>query len=192
MENKSDMELVGILGAQATPSDQERVLAFVVLHDRYMSYLLNYVKYHYYGTPTWVAECIMEDVMTKTYYHILNGHWTGACSFKTFITTVAKNLIIDKYRSERNAPTLESLEESFNHKSDEKADDSLLATELMAAVHNVISGESDRDIAILIAYINGDKYKEIAEQSKVSLANVKTIIHRLKNKLRDHLNIYFS
>lgn len=110
----------GALGRSARDRDGVRVLvdrarggdgdAFGALYDRYVDGIYRYVYYRV-GTAT-LAEDIVSETFLRALRRIGEFRWQGS-DFGAWLTTIARNLIADHYKSSRyrlEVPTDELLE----------------------------------------------------------------------------------
>lgn len=146
---------------------------------------------------------LAEDLAQETFVKVLNGIATYKPEFKfsSWIFKIANNAAIDHLRR-RELDTL-SLDGSPHAGSIEEA--SASAPQLGAkgesaldeVVHRELGGAIERAIGrlrpeyracILLRFVEGYSYEEIAQTMELPLGTVKTYIHRARNELRTLLS----
>jgi RNA polymerase sigma-70 factor (ECF subfamily) len=146
---------------------------------------------------------LAEDLAQETFVKVLNGIRTYKPEFKfsSWIFKIANNAAIDHLRR-RELDTL-SLDGSPHAGSIEEASASAPQlgakgeTPLDEVVHRELGGAIDRAIGrlrpeyracILLRFVEGYSYEEIAQTMDLPLGTVKTYIHRARNELRTLLS----
>ena len=155
--------------------------AFAVLYDKHVDQVYRHV---YYRVQSQVdAEDITQEVFVKGWKAISKYKKTGA-PFVTWLIAIAHNLIADHYRARKNLVSLEEAD-TFSH-SDETSPEVIAEANLNKShVRNAISklkGEKQR--VILMRFIDGLSYGEIAKTLGKSEGAVRVIQYRALNDLR--------
>ncbi len=105
---------------------------------------------------------------------------------RTWVLTVARNLVIDHYRTNKSADPLDVVEQP--HTSDPNPLEGLLTRERVEHVRLQISQlpEQTREI-LALRYADGLRHREIAELLGISVASVKQKVSRARRALKSHL-----
>lgn len=104
----------------------------------------------------------------------------GKSKISTWIYRVSLNTLMNKKRKDKSSISLESLESHAIISSG--VDD---YTELL---YMVLHSLNDLDKALVVLYLEGYKYKEIADLLNLSPTNVATRFNRLKTALKKKFN----
>lgn len=106
---------------------------------------------------------------------------------RTWVLTVARNLVIDHYRTHKNSDPLDTLEQP-PASAGESPLDGLLTRERVEHLRLQISQlpEQTREI-LALRYADGLRHREIAELLGMSEAAVKQQVSRARHKLKTHL-----
>ena len=104
--------------------------------------------------------------------------------FSTWMYRIALNVAISFYRSEsRRTRDTVPAEDSILEIADARG--SLEGDENLRILQRLISQLDELDRALIILYLDGNRYDTIAEILGISETNVGTKINRIKQKLRD-------
>jgi RNA polymerase sigma factor (sigma-70 family) len=110
----------------------------------------------------------------------------GRCRFSTWMYRIGLNVAISFYRSE-SARTrrvisgddqLLQVTDEFESNSDE-----------VRLLYDFIGGLDPLNKALILLYLDGNSYQEIAEVAGITETNVATRLNRLKNKMKQELNV---
>lgn len=131
-----------------------------------------------------------EDLTQQTFERAL-VHWAEFDSTRAQVTTwliaIARNLMIDHYRSNSlrpSGPPLDALAESELPRAPDPGVDLGLAPELAAALADL----SDRDRELIaLRYIADLSGPQIAAVTGLTLANVRQILSRSRRRIRSRL-----
>jgi RNA polymerase sigma-70 factor (ECF subfamily) len=112
------------------------------------------------------------------------GRYDERRRFSTWMYRIALNVAITFYRGEtrrsrRTVPAAESILEIAAEASEPAA-----ADEDLAQLHRAIARLDELDRALVLLYLDGNRYETIAEVLGISETNVGTKIHRIKQRLR--------
>ena len=168
--------------------DQE---AFALLYDRHTRALINFFYKMCYD------RALAEDLMQDTFLKLLRsrGKYRPEASFKTFLYTVAKNLWIDRHRSQKAAPKTVSAEIRPHE------DGATLGELVEAATDNPVERLADREAAEIVrrallglpeaqrlvfvmAEAQGLRYREISEILRIPVGTVKSRMNAAVTTLR--------
>lgn len=162
--------------------------------------LVNKIARSYFLTGGDVEDLVQEG-MIGLFKAIKNFKEDKNASFKTFATTCIKNQIQSAVRvasSEKNMilSTALSIEQPSNFEDDEdeieivlpsplpKPDEKIENKENFKQItKKIILALSHLELKILIEYLKGYNYNEIANQNKISKKSVDNALSRIKNKL---------
>ena len=162
--------------------------------------LVNKIARSYFLTGGDVEDLVQEG-MIGLFKAIKNFKGDKNASFKTFATTCIKNQIQSAVRvasSEKNMilSTALSIEQPSNFEDDEDEIEIVLPSSLpkpdekienkenfKQITKKIILALSHLELKILIGYLKGYNYNEIANQNKISKKSVDNALSRIKNKL---------
>ena len=131
-------------------------------HDKLLNYIRSKVKL------TEHAEDICSDVFIKV-QNYLGGYDSEKASLSTWIFTIARNTIIDYYRTHK---TTEEIPEELS--SDFKVDSELLNRETLSELADALKKLSDEErMVIVLHYYEGLKLREIEARTGLSYGQVK-------------------
>lgn len=157
---------------QAQAGDRE---AFAVLHDRHWEAIYNYVYYRVNSAAE--AEDITSEVFVRMVEKIDRYQRKGK-PFLAWLYTIARNIVIDFYRSNERTPTLEPLDENLatnDNDPAEAANRSLIVNCLRRALRRLT--ELQRDV-IVGKFIEGRTNKDLAAVLGRTIGAIKSIQHR--------------
>lgn len=168
-----------ILAFKAKQGDAE---AFAQLFDQYSDKLYRFIFYKV--SKKEVAEDLTSQCFLKVWEQIISG--LKIKSFPAFIYRIARNLIIDYYRSREKEELpliyqVDLIDEKLRFNPDEN-----LIQEQLEKLLFTLKGEV-REIVIL-RFIEELSIKEIARIVGKSSANVRVIIHRALKELNQYAN----
>lgn len=161
-----------------------------------------YNKYYYdvhtfckFKTNEFIADELTNDTFMKAKTNLISFD-PSKSQIKTWLINIAKNLVIDYFRTEKKHNQLnhisdytdETGKEYFTIVSGSTADNSeneYINNEVNRAIDN-IKNDTHKEI-IKLSMIEGFKNEEIAELLNVSHSLVRTTISRVKEKLQDEL-----
>lgn len=157
--------------------------AFGILYDRYAKKIYTFIYYKTFDTAT------AEDLVSSTFFKALNKVHTldlSRGSFSTWIYSIARNTVIDHYRS-RSFSAKDS-EDVFALAEETSFTDSLDARQSLKAVEAYLATLSATQREIVTLRIWEDRsYKEIAEIVGGTENSVKMSFSRTIRKLREDL-----
>jgi len=164
--NLSDYELV----KQFVDGKQSSIEILINRHkNKVYTYILLIVKNHQ------LAEDIFQDTFIKVIKSLLHGKYKDNGKFVSWVIRIAHNLIIDYFRKEKQINTFSNDDyesDIFNSKkfSDENIEDELVQDQISKDVRSLIDELSeDQKQVILLRHYGGLSFKEIAEQTNVSI-----------------------
>ena len=158
--------------------------AFAALYDKYIDQVYRHVYYRVSNRAD--AEDITQEVFIKAWKAINKYTKTGA-PFVAWLIAIAHNLIIDHYRAKKNLVSLE--EAGASSEIDATSPEAMAEASLSKSyVRNAIfklKGEKQK--VILMRFIDGLSYGEIAKALNKSEGAVRVIQYRALNDLRQWL-----
>jgi len=131
------------------------------------------------------AEEILQDCFLKAYNSI--GSFKGESKFSTWFYRIVYNSALTKLSSQKRKIESEmiSVEDNFNLVSEYNSDD-IDKKDLKEFIHEIINKLPERYSAIItMFYLNEMSIEEISEVMQISASNVKVMLHRSRNALRD-------
>lgn len=136
------------------------------IYSRYHDKVLYYIKGKVSVTED--AEDICSDVFTKIYEN-LDRYDEGLAGISTWIYRIARNAVIDHYRTQK--PSDELSEELA---SIEDIEGNLLKKEVLEELGEALKKLSEKDRAIIVyRYYDGLSLKEVAEKLDISYSGCK-------------------
>jgi len=112
------------------------------------------------------------------------GSFDGRCRFSTWMYRVALNVAISFFRRES---TRSRLVISTNEQLLQAIDDTESPTDDIRLLYQFIEGLDPLNKALVLLYLDGNNYQEIADVLGISVSNVATKISRLKKKMKQEL-----
>lgn len=137
--------------------------------NRVYSYILQIVKNHD------LAQDIFQDTFIKVIRSLKHGKYIENGKFISWVLRIAHNLIIDQFRRDKQSNTIsnDSFEKDlFNSYkfSDENIEDQMVMTQILMEVKELIRElPDDQQQVIHMRHYMGLSFKEIAEQTDVSI-----------------------
>ena len=151
-------------------------------------------KLHYYALSLTADSEKADDLLQETFLKALTyrDKFTQNTNFKAWIYTIMKNTFINDYR--RNVKTKNTFDGSnndfhllFSKDKVYPAPDSFYSSKEITKSINALEDEYKVPFTM---FLDGYKYKEIAEELDLPLGTVKSRIFFTRNKLEKALNEY--
>ena len=146
------------------------------------------------------AEDLAQEVFVRLYTHA--AHYEPKAKFTTYLYRVARNLWIDRVRSQAVHPRPASLDRKLGGDSDDEATlgDSIGAARTPSPVDTAVQAETRmrlrkaieslpdemRDV-LFLAETQGLRYEEIGEILEIPVGTVKSRVHAAVGRLREIL-----
>jgi RNA polymerase sigma-70 factor (ECF subfamily) len=166
LKSKTDYELV----QEFLNGNQNSIEYLITRHkSKVYTYILLIVK------SEQLAEDIFQDTFIKVIQSLKRGKYKDNGRFLSWVIRIAHNLIIDHFRKEKQLNTLsnDSYEtDIFNSKkmSDKNVEDNLIEDQIQSDVRKLIDElPEDQKEVILLRHYGGLSFKEIADQTNVSI-----------------------
>lgn len=162
-------------------SDQELILQFLSGDKSGIEKLINRHKTKVYTYILLVvknqqlAEDIFQDTFIKVIRSLIDGKYKDNGRFVSWVIRIAHNLIIDHFRKEKQINTLSNDDyesDIFNSKklSDQNIEDLMIKEQITNDVRLLIDELPDEQKqVILLRHYGGMSFKEIADQTDVSI-----------------------
>jgi RNA polymerase sigma-70 factor (ECF subfamily) len=159
--------------------------AFTALYERCINQVYRHVYYRVSNHD--YAEDITQETFVKAWKAIDKYKRTGA-PFVTWLITIAGHLVIDHYRSLRNTINIDDVVEEVpgDHVSEPEA---LAEASFDNAIikEAVLKLKGDKQKVILMHFIDGLTYEEIARALNKSEGSIRVIQYRALGELRSFL-----
>jgi RNA polymerase sigma-70 factor (ECF subfamily) len=133
------------------------------------------------------AEEVLQDCFLKAYHSLKN--FKGEAKFSTWFYKIVYNTALSKLSSKKRKieSEMSSVEDHFNLESDYNSID-IEKKDLSEFIQNTINRLPERYSAVIsMFYLNEMSIEEISEVMQISLSNVKVMLHRSRNSLRDFI-----
>ena len=131
------------------------------------------------------AEEVLQDCFLKAYKSLVN--FKGESKFSTWFYRIVYNTALTRLSSQKRKTETEmtSVEDHFDLES-EYGSDEIEKTDMKEFIHDLIGKLPERYTAIItMFYLNEMSIEEISEVMGLTISNVKVILHRSRNSLRD-------
>lgn len=164
--NQSDYELI----KQFINGDQNSLEQLINRHqNRIFTYIFMYVKNEQ------LAEDILQDTFLKVIKSLKIGKYKDEGRFVSWVMRIAHNLVIDHFRKEKHLPTYSNDDyelDIFNSPkfSDKNVEDEIVFDQITNDVRRLIEElPDDQKEVVIMRHYMGLSFKEIAEQTNVSI-----------------------
>lgn len=165
--------------------------AMKALYDSCFKSLFKFVKYKVDRDE--LAEDITAEAFTRAFENIKK--FKGKSSFKTYVYTIAKNLVYGQYKEQSQKVSLdeERQGDQLQNSNYELQDDGMensegvvrKESEVSQEVKEILSGLNTKERGVIeLRYLSEFSVRETAESLGMSQSNVKVITHRALNKLK--------
>ncbi len=147
--------------------------AFDTLLARHQGRLLNYIIQLTGNRQQ--AEDVFQETFVKAIITIRKGNYTENGKFGAWLARIARNLVIDQFRQEKAEPTLSTDDDGvdiLNRKelSEHTVEDGMVELQIRDDVRRLIRELPEQQRQVLVMrYYQGLSFKEIAEQTEVSI-----------------------
>ena len=162
-------------------SDQDLVQAYIkgdhsaieVLINRHRSKVYTYILLTIKNQQ--LAEDLFQETFIKVIQSLRGGKYKDNGKFLSWVIRIAHNLIIDHFRKEKQMNTLsndDSEVDLFNSKklSDSNIEELIIDSQIKSEVRVLINElPNDQKEVVLLRHYGGLSFKEIAEQTDVSI-----------------------
>ena len=122
-----------------------------------------------------VADDILQDTFIKVVRVIDEGRYADTGKFLSWVLRIAHNQVIDYFRSQKSAKTVNESESGYNvlgtlRFADASVEDRLVSEQIAADVRRLVDHLPDeqREV-VMLRYYSGLSFQEIADQTNVSI-----------------------
>lgn len=164
---------------------ENETLDIDMLIDDYYSYIYIVVKN---GISINISQEDMEEIISDTFV----AFWKNSkylrkdLLVKPYLKGIAKNLIKNKYRNNNINVSIENYENTLVEDFD--IDDILESNEKNELIIDTLKTLNKNEYSIfMMYYYEGKNIKEISKELNLSVSNVKTILHRVRKKIKRNL-----
>jgi RNA polymerase sigma-70 factor (ECF subfamily) len=161
--------------------DQELVQAYIkgdqsaieVLINRHRSKVYTYILLTIKNQP--LAEDLFQETFIKVIQSLRSGKYRDNGRFLSWVIRIAHNLIIDHFRKEKQLNSVsndDSEVDLFNCKkmSDSNIEELIVSSQIKAEIRTLINElPDDQREVVLLRHYGGLSFKEIADQTDVSI-----------------------
>jgi len=131
------------------------------------------------------AEEVLQDCFLKAYNSL--SAFKGEAKFSTWFYRIVYNTALTKISSQkrRTESEMTSIEDHFNLESEYRSDE-IERKDVNQLIRDTISKLPERySVIITMFYLNEMSIEEISDVMGISISNVKVMLHRSRNSLRD-------
>lgn len=147
--------------------------AISVLIDRHKKRVTDYINLMVKDRD--VADDIFQDTMIKVLKFLREGRYTESGRYLSWVLRIAHNQVIDHFRHVKQQNLITESDAGYDilnsHKfSDTTVEDKIVLSQIQDDVRKLVDylPEEQREV-VLMRYFNGLSFKEIAEQTDVSI-----------------------
>ena len=122
-----------------------------------------------------VADDILQDTFIKVVRVIDEGRYADTGKFLSWVLRIAHNQVIDYFRSQKSAKSVNESEAGYNvlgtlRFADASVEDRLVSEQIAADVRRLVDHLPDeqREV-VMLRYYSGLSFQEIADQTNVSI-----------------------
>lgn len=174
--------------------------AFQTLFEKYKSSVLNFC-YRFCGHQG-VSEELAQEVFLRVYKAAPRYRPKGR--FTSWLFKIAANICLNEVRKREHRQRIESIDQIMNHEDSKKnhvladgktplTDELIEAREKELHIQEALRNLPDKQRAALLLKLEGGfAYKEIARQIKCPENQVKILIYRGRQRLKNDLAKYFG
>lgn len=153
--------------------------AFGFFYDQYVKQIYRFIMIKVSDRS--LAEDMTQEVFLKTWQHLVDQR--SLSNFRAFIFRIARNIVIDHYRK----LNIQSLPLDYAEEVEEEivvADQVESSLDAAALLKHLRLLKSEYQEALILRYVEEMSLDEIAEVLQKDKANVRVILHRAINKLK--------
>jgi RNA polymerase sigma-70 factor (ECF subfamily) len=178
-DSQSNLGLEGIVDCAAA-GDTE---AFGCLYDVYADRIYRYIYYRTSSIED--ARDLTQDVFIEV-WRALPRYKRTKTPFLGWLFTICRHTVIDYYRTKKDHAYLndEILIEDRDKTPEKLAEDQFTQQEVRRAILQLTEEQQQ---VIIMSFIEGFSYNEIAEALNRSEGNIRVIVHRALKKMREIL-----
>ena len=135
-----------------------------------------------------LADDILQETFIKAVQVIDDGRYADTGKFLSWMLRIAHNKVIDYFRSQKSAKTINESESGYNvlgtlRFADSSVEDRLISEQIALDVRRLVDHlpQEQREV-VMLRYYSGLSFQEIAEQTNVS---INTALGRMRYALID-------
>ena len=143
------------------------------LIERHSRRVLDYIKMMVKDSD--IAKDIMQETFIKAVRVIDSGRYTDNGKFLSWILRIAHNMVIDRFRAQKQNRTMNESEAGYDvlgtvRLSENSIEDEMISAQIDSDIRNLVDllPEEQREV-VMMRYYSGLSFKEIAEQTDVSI-----------------------
>ena len=122
-----------------------------------------------------VADDIFQDTFIKVVHTIDQGRYSDNGKFLSWVLRIAHNKVIDYFRAQKQAPSVSESSSGYDilgtmRFAERTIEDQIIAEQIDADIKSLVDllPDEQREV-VLLRYFSGLSFKEIAEQTGVSI-----------------------
>ena len=143
-----------------------------------------------------VADDILQETFIKAVQVIDDGRYADTGKFLSWMLRIAHNKVIDYFRSQKSAKTVNESESGYNvlgtlRFADSSVEDRLISEQIALDVRRLVDHlpQEQREV-VMLRYYSGLSFQEIAEQTNVSintaLGRMRYALINLRKMIKDN------
>ena len=143
-----------------------------------------------------LADDILQETFIKAVQVIDDGRYADTGKFLSWMLRIAHNKVIDYFRSQKSAKTINESESGYNvlgtlRFADSSVEDRLISEQIALDVRRLVDHlpQEQREV-VMLRYYSGLSFQEIAEQSNVSintaLGRMRYALINLRKMIKDN------
>lgn len=143
-----------------------------------------------------LADDILQETFIKAVQVIDDGRYADTGKFLSWMLRIAHNKVIDYFRSQKSAKTVNESESGYNvlgtlRFADSSVEDRLISEQIALDVRRLVEHlpEEQREV-VMLRYYSGLSFQEIAEQTNVSintaLGRMRYALINLRKMIKDN------
>ena len=148
-----------------------------------------------------VADDFLQETLIKVVRFIDEGRYSDNGKFLSWVLRIAHNQVIDYFRQQKSARTMNESEAGFNilgskRFAEQNVEDKIVAEQIEADVRRMIDflPDEQREV-VMLRYYSGLSFQEIADQTEVSintaLGRMRYALINLRKLIKEH-NVILS
>ena len=143
-----------------------------------------------------VADDILQNTLIKVVRVIDEGRYADTGKFLSWVLRIAHNQVIDYFRSQKSAKTVNESDAGYNvlgtlRFADSTVEDKMVSEQIAADVRRLVDflPEEQREV-VMLRYYSGLSFQEIADQTDVSintaLGRMRYALINLRKMIKEH------
>ena len=143
-----------------------------------------------------LADDILQETFIKAVQVIDDGRYADTGKFLSWMLRIAHNKVIDYFRSQKSAKTINESESGYNvlgtlRFADSSVEDCLISEQIALDVRRLVDHlpQEQREV-VMLRYYSGLSFQEIAEQTNVSintaLGRMRYALINLRKMIKDN------